>query len=91
MLKQILLAPISWIYGLVVNLRNKFFDWKWLRSEEFDIPIVCVGNLTVGGTGKTPHTEFLIEELSRQYRVAVLSRGYKRKTKGFVEAIPKSS
>lgn len=91
MLKQILLAPISWIYGLVVNLRNKFFDWKIFRSEEFDIPIVCVGNLTVGGTGKTPHTEFLIEHFSRNYHIAVLSRGYKRKTKGFVEATTKSS
>ena len=91
MLKQIATAPLSWIYGLIVTIRNKLFDWKILRSEEFDIPIVCVGNLTVGGTGKTPHTEFLIEHLSRQYNVAVLSRGYKRKTKGFVEATPQSS
>ncbi|MDL2230172.1 tetraacyldisaccharide 4'-kinase [Alistipes sp. OttesenSCG-928-L06] len=91
MLKQILLAPISWIYGLIVNLRNKLFDWNILRSEEFDIPIVCVGNLTVGGTGKTPHTEFLIEHFSKKYTVAVLSRGYKRTTKGFVEATEKSS
>ena len=86
-----LTAPLSWIYGLVVTIRNKLFDWKLLWSEEFDIPIVCVGNLTVGGTGKTPHTEFLIEYLSRKYRVAVLSRGYKRKTKGFLEVTTQSS
>lgn len=91
MLKKILTAPISWIYAFVVAVRNKLFDWKIFRSEEFDIPIVCVGNLTVGGTGKTPHTEFLIAHLSRHYNVAVLSRGYKRKTKGFVEATTQSS
>lgn len=91
MLRQLVTAPLSWIYGLAVAIRNKLFDWKILRSEEFDIPIVCIGNLTVGGTGKTPHTEYLIEHFSRHYRVAVLSRGYKRKTKGFVEATPQSS
>jgi tetraacyldisaccharide 4'-kinase len=91
MLTQILLAPLSWIYGLGVGIRNKLFDWKILRSEEFDIPIVCVGNITVGGTGKTPHTEYLIDHLSKKYHVAVLSRGYKRTTKGFVEATPQSS
>lgn len=91
MLKRIILAPLSWLYGLGVGIRNKLFDWKVLRSEEFDIPVVCVGNLAVGGTGKTPHTEFLIEHLSKKYRLAVLSLGYKRKTKGFVEAAPASS
>ena len=84
-------VPLSWIYGLVVAIRNKLFDWKILQSEEFDIPVVCVGNLTVGGTGKTPHTEYLIDHFSHRYRVAVLSRGYKRKTKGFVEATERSS
>ena len=91
MLKDILLAPLSWLYGLGVGIRNKLFDWKIFRSEEFDIAIVCVGNLTVGGTGKTPHTEYLIEHLSQKYRVGVLSRGYKRTTKGFVEATAQSS
>ncbi len=91
MLRLLATVPLSWIYGLAVAIRNKLFDWKILRSEEFDIPIVCVGNLTVGGTGKTPHTEYLIEHLSHRYRIAVLSRGYKRKTKGFVEASLKSS
>ena len=78
-----ILYPITLLYGMVVGLRNKFFDWKILRSEEFDIPIISVGNLTVGGTGKTPHTEYLIELLSQKFKVALLSRGYKRKTSGY--------
>ncbi len=88
---KILLAPFAWIYGGIINIRHKMFDWRILKSEEFDIPIICVGNITVGGTGKTPHTERLIEMLDRSYSVAVLSRGYKRKTKGFVLATERSS
>lgn len=84
-------APFSFIYGLVIDIRNKLFDWDIIHSEEFDIPIICVGNLTVGGTGKTPVTEYLIEVLSRDHNVAVLSRGYKRRTKGFQLATLKSS
>ncbi len=91
MLGLLFKIPLSWLYGAGVAVRNKFFDWGWRHSEEFDIPIVCVGNLTVGGTGKTPHTEYLIDHFSKKYRVAVLSRGYKRKTKGFVEAAVQSS
>ena len=64
-------------------MRNKFFDWKILPSEEFDIPVISVGNLTVGGTGKTPHTEYLINLLQDRHKVALLSRGYKRKTSGY--------
>ncbi len=78
-----ILTPITLLYGFVVGLRNKFFDWKLLTTEEFDIPIISVGNLTVGGTGKTPHTEYLIELLRGKHKVALLSRGYKRKTSGF--------
>lgn len=78
-----ILSPITFLYGIVIGLRNKFFDWKILKSEEFDIPIISVGNLTVGGTGKTPHTEYLIELLKKEYRVALLSRGYKRKSSGY--------
>ena len=84
-------APLAFLYGLGIDLRHKFFDWGWLKSTEFDIPIVCVGNLTVGGTGKTPATEFLIERLSEEYNVAVLSRGFRRKSRGFVLAITGSS
>ncbi len=80
------LLPLSWLYGLIVYIRNKFFDWGILKHEEFDIPVICIGNITVGGTGKTPHTEFLIKLLQQKYRVGVLSRGYKRKSKGFVLA-----
>ncbi|MFI3265860.1 MAG: tetraacyldisaccharide 4'-kinase [Rikenellaceae bacterium] len=79
-------APLSLIYASVIGIRNRLFDKRILRSEEFDIPVICVGNLTVGGTGKTPFTEFLIESLSGKYNLAVVSRGYKRRTKGFVHA-----
>ena len=64
-------------------MRNKMFDKKILRSASFNFPVICVGNLAVGGTGKTPMTEYLIRLLRNQYKVATLSRGYKRKTKGF--------
>ena len=81
-----LLTPFSWGYGACVWLRNKAFDFGLLPQEEFEIPVVSVGNITVGGTGKTPHVEYIIEALYRRYHVAVLSRGYKRKTKGFILA-----
>ena len=81
------LYPLSWLYGLGVCLRNKLFDWGWLRSKSFSVPIVCVGNLAVGGTGKTPHTEYLIKLLQNEgLNVATLSRGYKRKSKGYILA-----
>lgn len=80
------LLPFSWLYGLVVGIRNLMFDYGVLKSKKFQLPVICVGNLTVGGTGKTPHTEYLVRLLSKQYQVAVLSRGYKRKSKGFVLA-----
>lgn len=80
------LLPFSCLYGLAIWVRNKLFDWKILPVETFDVPVISVGNLAVGGTGKTPHTEYLIRLLSHQYRVAVLSRGYKRKTRGFILA-----
>lgn len=80
------LIPLSLLYGIVVIIRNKLFDWKILPVEEFNVPIISIGNLTVGGTGKTPHTEYLIRLLSKTSRLAVLSRGYKRKTKGFILA-----
>ncbi len=84
MLLKLITAPISLIYAFVIGVRNKLFDKGILRSEEFDIPIVCVGNLTVGGTGKTPLVEFMIENLSDNFKIAVVSRGYKRKSKGFI-------
>ena len=90
-LPPLISVPLSWLYGLVVHIRHKLFDRKILRSEEFDIPVVWIGNLTVGGTGKTPVAELLIERFSEHYRVGVLSRGYRRKTKGFVLSTPTSS
>ena len=90
-LPPLISVPLSWLYGMVVHIRHKLFDLKILRSEEFDIPVVCIGNLTVGGTGKTPVAEPLIERFSEHYRVGVLSRGYRRRTKGFVLSTPTSS
>lgn len=80
------LTPLSWLYGMVTGVRNWLFDSKILKEEEFDIPVIGVGNISVGGTGKTPHVEYISEKLSLTHNVAVLSRGYKRKTKGFVLA-----
>lgn len=77
------LRPLSRLYGFGVNLRNKLFDNGKLKQRRFDIPIICVGNITAGGTGKTPHTEYLIRLLLPHCKVAVLSQGYKRKSKGF--------
>jgi len=85
------LYPISFLYGMGVGLRNTLFDWGILQSKSFGIPIICVGNIAVGGTGKTPHTEYLIRLLQDKYRIAVLSRGYKRQTKGYVLADSGSS
>ena len=81
-----MLTPFSWGYGAGVWMRNTAFDMGMLQEQEFDVPVVSVGNITVGGTGKTPHVEYIIEALYRHYRIGVLSRGYKRKTKGFILA-----
>ena len=80
------LKPFSWAYGFVADVRNWMFDNKILPVEQFEVPVISVGNITVGGTGKTPHVEYLTGMLSSTYKIAVLSRGYKRKTKGFVLA-----
>lgn len=78
-----ILFPLSLIYGIITAIRNLFFDWGLIPSKSFDLPVISIGNLSVGGTGKTPHIEYLIRLLSRDYKVAVLSRGYKRRTHGF--------
>ena len=80
------LLPFSWIYGLGVWFRNQLFDIGILKSKDYKIPVIAVGNITVGGAGKTPHVEYLIRLLKDKVKVAVLSRGYKRKSKGFVLA-----
>lgn len=84
-MRTLLLAPLAFLYRLAVTFRHRLFDWGVLKSERFDLPIICVGNITVGGTGKTPMTEMLVGYLSRSHRVAVLSRGYGRRTKGYYE------
>jgi tetraacyldisaccharide 4'-kinase len=78
-----LLYPISLAYGCVMAFRNKLFDLGIMKSVEFELPVISVGNITAGGTGKTPHVEYLLRLLSEKPGVAYLSRGYKRKTKGF--------
>lgn len=81
--KHFILYPLSLVYGLITGFRNWLFDQDLLKSTEFKLPIISVGNLSVGGTGKTPHTEYILRILQDEWTTAVLSRGYKRKTKGF--------
>ena len=83
---RILLLPFAFLYGLGVWIRNKMYDRNWLKSASFGLPVICVGNLSVGGTGKSPMVEFLLCQLKDRYKVATLSRGYKRKTKGYALA-----
>ncbi|KGF35130.1 tetraacyldisaccharide 4'-kinase [Prevotella bivia DNF00650] len=80
------LLPFSWLYGLGVGIRNYLFDAEILKSKSYSIPVISVGNITVGGAGKTPHVEYLIDLLRDEMQVAVLSRGYKRKSRGYVVA-----
>ena len=85
------LLPLSKLYGFAVSLRNTMFNIGLLKSRAFDIPVISVGNITVGGTGKTPHVEYLIRLLHDTFHVAVLSRGYKRASKGYIKATPQST
>ena len=80
------LRPLSFLYGIGVGIRNQLFELNILKSRSFTTPVISVGNITVGGTGKTPHVEYLIRLLSKEVKVAVLSRGYKRKTHGYILA-----
>jgi len=88
---NILLYPFSVIYGLITGFRNFLYNYGILSTTVFPIPVICVGNITVGGTGKTPHTEYLADLLRKDFRVATLSRGYKRETKDFRIATAASS
>jgi tetraacyldisaccharide 4'-kinase len=83
---RILLLPFSILYGLIVWIRNWLYNKNILPSTSFGLPVICVGNLSVGGTGKSPMVEFLVQHLKNDYKVATLSRGYKRKTKGYALA-----
>ncbi|HEX2934133.1 MAG TPA: tetraacyldisaccharide 4'-kinase [Bacteroidales bacterium] len=86
-----ILVPFSFLYGAIVWIRNLLYDIKVFKSYEFKLPVISLGNITVGGTGKTPHTEYLIRLLEKQYKVAFLSRGYKRKTRDFRYATESST
>ncbi len=83
---RFVLFPLSVLYGFIIWLRNKLYDKNILKSASFNFPVICVGNLAVGGTGKTPMVEYLVRLLKDDYKVATMSRGYKRKTKGFAIA-----
>lgn len=85
------LIPLSWLYGIVIKIRNILFDRNIFTSHTYDLPVICIGNLAVGGTGKTPHTEYLIRLLQNNFQVAVLSRGYKRQSRGYILATKQST
>lgn len=90
-IRDTVLLPCSKLYGAGVYVRNKMFDWKILRQHSFDVPVVVVGNIAVGGTGKTPHVEYILSAMRSSCHIAFLSRGYKRSTKGFVLATDRST
>ncbi len=85
---RVVLLPLALLYGAAVMFRNWLFDKNYLKSATFNFPLICVGNIAVGGTGKSPMVEYLVELLHKQYEVGTLSRGYKRKTKGYALAHP---
>jgi len=88
---KLLFFPLSLIYGAIGTIRNTLYAFGFLKSSKFDLPIISIGNLSMGGTGKTPHTEYLINLLKNNTNVATLSRGYLRKTTGFYLADENSS
>lgn len=89
-ISKCVMLPCSKVYGIITGVRNRLYDLHILPQHQFDIPVIAVGNIAVGGTGKTPHTEYIIEALRHTHHLAVLSRGYKRSTKGFILATPYS-
>jgi tetraacyldisaccharide 4'-kinase len=91
MLVRIVLFPLTLLYGTAIWIRNLLYNTGILTRTRFDFPIICVGNIAAGGTGKTPHIEWLIQHLQEEFKLAVLSRGYKRKTVGYVLADTQST
>ena len=83
---RILLLPFALLYWLVIAFRNFMYDKKILRSTSFGLPLICIGNLSVGGTGKSPMVEYLAAQLKDEFKIAILSRGYKRRTRGYALA-----
>lgn len=90
-ISNLLLLPLSKLYGAGVWMRNLMFKWHILKQRTFPVPVVVVGNIAAGGTGKTPHVEYIIDLLKFKYRIGMISRGYKRHTKGFVLATRRST
>ena len=88
---RVLLLPFAFLFGIITKARNLLFDLGIFRSQEFETKSISVGNITVGGTGKSPHIEYLITLLNPKYSLATLSRGYLRKTKGYYVANEKST
>ena len=87
----LLTYPLSLLYGFATWCRNKLFDLGILRETGFKLPIIGIGNLSLGGTGKTPHIEYFVSQYQNTYKIAVLSRGYGRKTKGYLEVKPSNT
>lgn len=87
---KILLSPLALLYGLVIAIRNGLYSLGLLRGVSFSLPVISIGNLSVGGTGKTPHTEYLVRILHEYLKLGIISRGYKRKTTGYLEVTPYS-
>ncbi|KAF0130736.1 MAG: Tetraacyldisaccharide 4'-kinase [Bacteroidetes bacterium] len=83
---RVFLLPFAWLYHLILIVRHAMFDSGLKSSQSFDLPVICVGNIRLGGTGKTPHIEYLVRLLQKKHKIAILSRGYGRLTKGFIEA-----
>jgi tetraacyldisaccharide 4'-kinase len=81
---RFILIPFSLIYGFILWIRNKLFDWGVKRTETVNTAVISIGNLSVGGTGKSPHVQWIADQLKGKYQIAILSRGYGRKSKGFV-------
>ncbi|MBX2922101.1 MAG: tetraacyldisaccharide 4'-kinase [Chitinophagaceae bacterium] len=88
---RLLLFPVAVIYGCIIKARNYLYNRNILKSDKFNFPVICIGNLSVGGTGKSPMVEYLLRQLAGRYQVATLSRGYKRKTKGYAIAGKKAT
>ncbi|MGB5028144.1 MAG: tetraacyldisaccharide 4'-kinase, partial [Chitinophagaceae bacterium] len=88
---RILLLPFALLYWLGIAIRNWLYDKRILESTSFGLPLICVGNLSVGGTGKSPMVEYLVANLKNKFKVATLSRGYKRKTRGYAMADEKTT
>ncbi|HVM89184.1 MAG TPA: tetraacyldisaccharide 4'-kinase [Puia sp.] len=88
---RILLFPLSFVYGMIIYIRNWLYDKQIIEATSFNLPIICIGNLAVGGTGKSPMVEYLIRSLKNDFEIAVLSRGYKRRTRGYALASENST